>query len=150
LSAGNKSGKIVERAGGGLKLNFNKEEFAAFLILAKGDRSINRFGNDAGVDPGYISRLLRGLVENAPGAMVIKKLADAAWNGVTIEDLLGAAGYIDIPGKNTDDHIDLSPEHRKWQRVIEEAARYNISPEDALDFITSLGKSMARIRKDDA
>ncbi len=89
-------------------------------------------------------------MENAPGAMVIKKLADAAWNGVTIEDLLGAAGYIDIPGKNTDDHIDLSPEHRKWQRVIEEAARYNISPEDALDFITSLGKSMARIRKDDA
>ncbi|HBQ25497.1 MAG TPA: hypothetical protein DD791_03800 [Syntrophomonas sp.] len=121
-------------------------------MLAKGDRSINRFGNDAGVDPGYISRLLRGLVNNAPGAMVIKKLADVAWNGVSIHDLLTAAGYIDLlPDKKTD-YIDLSQseQFQQWQRVIEEAARYNISPEDALAFITSLGQSMARMKKDDS
>jgi len=121
------------------------------LILAKGSRSINKFGNDAGVDPGYISRLLRGLVKNAPGAIIIKKLADVAWNGVSIQDLLGAAGYIN-PSENPDDQVDLRgwEQLQQWQRVIEEADRYNISPDDALDFITSLGKSMARMRKDDS
>ncbi|NLX02919.1 MAG: hypothetical protein GXY40_10390 [Syntrophomonadaceae bacterium] len=121
------------------------------LILAKGSRSINKFGNDAGVDPGYISRLLRGLVKNAPGAIIIKKLADVAWNGVSIQDLLGAAGYIN-PSENPDDQVDLRgwEQLQQWQRVIEEADRYNISPEDALDFITSLGKSMARMRKGDS
>ena len=121
------------------------------LILAKGSRSINKFGNDAGVDPGYISRLLRGLVKNAPGAIIIKKLADVAWNGVSIQDLLGAAGYINS-SENPDEQVDLRgwEQLQQWQRVIEEADRYNISPDDALDFITSLGKSMARMRKDDS
>ena len=121
------------------------------LILAKGSRSINKFGNDAGVDPGYISRLLRGLVKNAPGAIIIKKLADVAWNGVSIQDLLGAAGYINS-SENPDEQVDLRgwEQLQQWQRVIEEADRYNISPEDALDFITSLGKSMARMRKGDS
>jgi transcriptional regulator with XRE-family HTH domain len=134
-----------------LDLDFNKEEFAAILSLAKGDRSINKFGNDAGVDPGYISRLLRGLVKSAPGAIVIKKLADVAWNGVSIQDLLGAAGYINS-SENPDEQVDLRrwEQLQQWQRVIEEADRYSISPEDALDFITSLGKSMARMRKDDS
>ena len=119
------------------------------LILAKGSRSINKFGNDAGVDPGYISRLLRGLVKNAPGAIIIKKLADVAWNGVSIQDLLGAAGYINS-SENPDEQVDLRgwEQLQQWQRVIEEADRYNISPDDALDFIKSLGKSMARIRKE--
>ena len=121
------------------------------LILAKGSRSINKFGNDAGVDPGYISRLLRGLVKNAPGAIIIKKLADVAWNGVSIQDLLGAAGYINS-SENPDEQVDLRgwEQLQQWQRVIEEADRYNISPEDALEFITSLGKSMARMRKGDS
>ena len=134
-----------------MELDFNKEKFAAILSLAKGDRSINKFGNDAGVDPGYISRLLRGLVKNAPGAIIIKKLADVAWNGVSIQDLLGAAGYINSD-ENTDDQVDLRgwEQLQQWQRVIEEADRYNISPEDALEFITSLGKSMARMRKGDS
>ena len=134
-----------------MDLDFNKEEFAAILSLAKGDRSINKFGNDAGVDPGYISRLLRGLVKSAPGAIVIKKLADVAWNGVSIQDLLGAAGYINS-SENPDEQVDLRrwEQLQQWQRVIEEADRYSISPEDALDFITSLGKSMARMRKDDS
>ncbi|MDD3271510.1 MAG: hypothetical protein WC109_01605 [Syntrophomonadaceae bacterium] len=74
-----------------------------------------------------------------------------AWNGVSIQDLLSAAGYIDS-GENIDDQVDSRgwEQLQQWQRVIEEADRYNISPEDALDFITSLGKSMARMRKDHA
>jgi transcriptional regulator with XRE-family HTH domain len=80
-------------------MRFNKKEFAALLERAKGKRSINKYGIDSGVDPGYISRLLRGLVETPPSAMIIKKLSDKAQYGVTDQLLLAAAGYIDQPGK---------------------------------------------------
>ncbi len=74
-----------------------------------------------------------------------------AWNGVSIQDLLSAAGYIDS-GENIGNQVDSRgwEQLQQWQRVIEEADRYNISPEDALDFIKSLGKSMARMRKEHA
>jgi len=122
------------------------------LTLAKGDKSINKYGIDSGVDAGYISRLLRGVVENAPSAMIIKKLADVASNGVGVQDLLVAAGYLDLlSGETNDEHnyLSKSEQFQQWEKVIEEAARYNISPEEALDFISSLGKSIARIRRNE-
>jgi SOS-response transcriptional repressor LexA len=73
---------------------FDKQQFAALLKLAKGNRSINRFGTESGVDPGYISRLLRALVGSAPSAAVISKLAEHAANGVSVQELLCAAGYL--------------------------------------------------------
>lgn len=79
---------------------FDKENFSQLLARAKGDRSINSFGNLAKVDPGYISRLLRQKIETPPGPGVIKKLAEHALPGVTYEDLMAAAGYIhEHPGK---------------------------------------------------
>jgi hypothetical protein len=82
-------------------MNFNRELFADLLQQAKGDRSINRFGSEADVDPGYISRLLRQQLETPPGAMILTKIAGSAANSVTIEQLLGAAGYINLP------HLDI-------------------------------------------
>jgi hypothetical protein len=82
-------------------MNFNKDLFADLLQKAKGDRSINRFGSEADVDPGYISRLLRRQLETPPGATVLTKIAGSAANSVTIEQLLGAAGYINLP------HLDI-------------------------------------------
>lgn len=73
---------------------FNKEQFANFLNKAKGIRSINRFGIESDVDPGYISRLLRQLVESPPSATVIQKLAKNSHNEVTISDLMSSAGYL--------------------------------------------------------
>jgi len=128
-------------------LNFDKECFAELLVHAKGDRSINKFGIDAGVDPGYISRLLRGLVDNAPSAAVIKKLADTAFIPVTTQEMLAAAGYLDTPTSDDGYNFDL-PYYQQWQKVIEEAARYNISPDAAVDLIHSLGKSMQRINQE--
>jgi adenylosuccinate synthase len=93
------------------------------------------------------------MVKNAPSATIIKKLADAAVNAISIRDLLAAAGYIDLlPDDGNDEHSYLYQfeQLQQWQRVIEEAARYDISPEEALDFIRSLGKSMARIRKNES
>ncbi len=78
-------------------MKFNKELLANLLKKAKGDRSINGFGFEADVDPGYISRLLRCQVETPPGAMVLMKIAGKASIDITIEQLLGAAGYINFP-----------------------------------------------------
>ncbi|MBU5440659.1 hypothetical protein [Paenibacillus sp. MSJ-34] len=78
-------------------MSFNKEKFAALLGQAKGKRSINKFGVDTGVDPGYISRLMRSLVANAPSANVINKLASKADNQVSVRQLMEAAGYLEQP-----------------------------------------------------
>lgn len=78
---------------------FDRERFAKLLERAKGNRSINHYGLQCGVNPGYISRLMRGLRETPPSADVINKLAAKAHNGVTVEALMEAAGY--LPGAET-------------------------------------------------
>lgn len=83
-------------------MEFNKSKFATHLDKAKGKRSINKFGADTGVDPGYISRLLRCLVESAPSANIIIKLAERTHNDVSREELMAAAGYIDLNSKLLD------------------------------------------------
>lgn len=76
---------------------FDKKLFAELLDKAKGERSINQYGQHCDVDPGYISRLLRKLREQPPSAEIINKLASRAHNGVTTEELMAAAGYIENP-----------------------------------------------------
>lgn len=101
------------------------------------------------MDPGYLSRLLRGLLDTAPSAAVIKKLASQAANGIGIQDLLLAAGYIDSPSSNaeiTKQASDKSGEIQAWEKVIEEAAQYNISPEVASELIRTLGQSMEKLK----
>ncbi len=76
---------------------FDKEAFADLLHKARGDRSINQYGLHAGVDPGYISRLVRAIPDTAPGPGIIRRLAAKAYGGVKFEDLMIAAGHIDAP-----------------------------------------------------
>lgn len=73
---------------------FDKNKFSLLLAKAKGDRSINGYGNLAKVDPGYISRLLREKVETPPSPGVIRKLAEHALPGVCYEELMTAAGHL--------------------------------------------------------
>jgi len=76
---------------------FDQETFSQLLARAKGDRSINSYGRQAKVDPGYISRLLRLKIKTPPSPGIIKKLADNALAGVTYEELMAAAGYLQYP-----------------------------------------------------
>jgi transcriptional regulator with XRE-family HTH domain len=129
-------------------LEFDKQRFAYLLSQAKGDRSINRYGADSGVDPAYISRLLRGLIGRSPSAAIIRKLADNAYSGVTTPDLLTAAGYLNSEGYAHDDiNYNHSMRMQEWEKVIEEAARYQISAEVAFELISSVGKSLEKIKK---
>jgi hypothetical protein len=88
-------------------LNFNKKLFADYLIKAKGNRSINKYGAITNVDPGYISRLIRQMIAAPPSAEIIKKLASKAYGDVTNEQLLSAAGYLDLD--NDESSTDFSP-----------------------------------------
>jgi hypothetical protein len=76
-------------------MSFNKQRFSELLAMAKGSRSINKYGRDTKVDPGYISRLLRCLIDKAPSADVILRLTEKSYNGVTAQELMKAAGYLD-------------------------------------------------------
>lgn len=74
--------------------DFDKDLFARLLRSARGQRSINHYGNTSQVDPSYISRLERKLVAKPPSPEIIKKLAKKAV-GVSYEDFMAAAGYVD-------------------------------------------------------
>lgn len=73
---------------------FDKISFAKVLSAAKGERSINQFGIACNVDPGYLSRLLRGLLNNPPSPAILARIASQALNGVTYQDLMQAAGIL--------------------------------------------------------
>ncbi|MDD2510259.1 MAG: hypothetical protein PHP26_06795 [Syntrophomonas sp.] len=92
--------------------------------------------------------MLRGLVDNAPSATIIKRLAEVAWNDIAIQDLLAAAGYLEPDNKRAPDGLSYSPQLQQWEKVIEEAVRYDIPPEAAVDLIRSLGKSMKKIKNE--
>ena len=72
---------------------FDKSSFAQLLLLAKGDRSINNYGNQCDISPAHISRLLRELVNARPLSATLKKLADFAYNDITYKVLMDCTGY---------------------------------------------------------
>ncbi|CEP67106.1 Uncharacterized [Moorella glycerini] len=90
---------------------FNKEKFAQLLNKARGDRSINQYALQSGVTSAHISRLSRALLNSPPTPQTIKKLADHAYNNVTYEDLMAAAGYL--------------PEEEKQAKPIDTREWYN-------------------------
>ncbi|MDQ4682984.1 hypothetical protein, partial [Stenotrophomonas maltophilia group sp. RNC7] len=76
-------------------MTFDKELFAELLSKAKGDdRSINKYAAEIDISPAHISRLLRKLIDAAPSPETIGKFAQGAYNGVTYEMLMQAAGHI--------------------------------------------------------
>lgn len=72
---------------------FNKSSFAQLLLLAKGDRSINNYGNQCDISPAHISRLLRELVNARPLPATLKKLSDFSYNNITYKLLMDCTGY---------------------------------------------------------
>lgn len=67
---------------------FDKERFAELLEKAKGNRSIRQYGQHCGVDAGYISRLLRRLLDQPPSADVIRRLASRGMQGLQLRSSL--------------------------------------------------------------
>lgn len=76
-------------------MSFDKKQFAELLEKAKGDRSINKYASEIDLSPAHISRLLRELLETPPSPETISKLVQGAYNGVTYDSFMIAAGHID-------------------------------------------------------
>jgi len=96
--------------GGDVWVSFDKGLFAKLLKKARGSRSINKYASESDVTAAHISRLLREKIDTPPNPGTIKKLANAAHNNVTYEDLMTAAGHI-VTEKEMNTHkknIDLT------------------------------------------
>lgn len=75
---------------------FDKEEFSRLLVKARGDRNNKQYADDCGVSRSYVSGYINKSINNAPTPIIIQKLASKADGGVSYEELMKAAGYIDI------------------------------------------------------
>lgn len=83
---------------------FDKNNFAKLLNKAKGNRSVNKYAEDCGVSSAHISRLLRELINTAPGPETLKKFAECSQNNVTYEQFMEVAGFIELYSDNKNLH----------------------------------------------
>jgi len=58
-----------------------------------GNRPLAHFARAAGVNYNYLCRYLKGHIDRPLTPAILLKIAAAAWNGVTAEELLTASGY---------------------------------------------------------
>lgn len=72
----------------------NYARLIELLNKSKGNRSLNKFAEDCGIDAGHLSRIMRGIMINPPTPDTLKKIADKAHNKVTYEELMIAAGHL--------------------------------------------------------
>jgi repressor LexA len=118
--------------------SFDKQAFSALLQKAIGNRTLNEYARQANVSNSYISNLIRCKKDNPPEGKTIKKLADAAHNGVTYFELLEAAGLLP---PETKEKIMRLAELRRWsenyekvqQQVLEATQRVQAARQELQD-----------------
>ncbi|MDO4170577.1 MAG: hypothetical protein Q4D45_11850 [Lachnospiraceae bacterium] len=105
---------------------FNKEKFQNLLNLAKGSRSQKDFARDANLSLAYVCKHLNGTLDVPPVPKTLFKIAHAAQNDITYEDLLDAAGYdtdkavYNTPSTSLDEKENLD---NKYASIILNALR---------------------------
>lgn len=85
---------------------FKREEFKYLLEKAIGSRSYKEYADECKINRTYISKFVNMKLKNPPSPSVIKNLADHAREGVTYEQLMIAAGYIDDPQESLSKEIE--------------------------------------------
>lgn len=73
---------------------YNQDKFIEILKKCLRDYSLNEYSRIAGVDAGYISRILNRKRKNPPSPSVLKKIADTSIGITTYEELMEICGYI--------------------------------------------------------
>lgn len=73
---------------------YNQDKFIEILKKCLRDYSLNEYSRIAGVDAGYISRILNKKRKNPPSPSVLKKIADTSIGITTYEELMEICGYI--------------------------------------------------------
>jgi transcriptional regulator with XRE-family HTH domain len=73
--------------------NESYEKLLTLIKQAQGDRSLNQFALNCNVNAGHLSRVLNGKFVNPPTPDFLKKISQHAYNEVTYDNLMEAAGY---------------------------------------------------------
>lgn len=77
------------------------EILSDLIKKAQGNRSLNQFANQCGISPGNLSRIINNKNAQSPKPETLKKLAIHAYNGVTYQQLMDAAGHIKLEDAST-------------------------------------------------
>ncbi|MCX7903242.1 MAG: helix-turn-helix domain-containing protein [Caloramator sp.] len=92
---------------------FDRDKFSYLLIKARGERNNAEFSRESGVSRAYISGYINKNIDKPPTPEIIRRLAEAAYNDVTYEDLMEAAGYIEKSESTNPDMPQLTPKEEK-------------------------------------
>lgn len=107
---------------------FNIEKYATLLEKAKGGRTQTEFAKDCGLSTAYICKHLNRRIDKAPIPSTLKKIAAAAANGISYEDLLDAAGYdVSKYSIKGDSVSDPDRNSRNWGLEFEKLAMATIT-----------------------
>lgn len=113
---------------------WNKKIFSLLLIRAKGDRSLRQFSFDCDISYVQMRKLVYMTQENPPRPKLIKKIANAAWNEVDMEDLLYAAGIFPSDTRIREENQNSPAGISEKIRALSPKSRK--SAEDYIDFLT--------------
>lgn len=105
----------------------NSDLLADLIKQAQGDRSLNEFASQCGLDSGNLSKIVNKKNKHAPKPETLNKIASHAQNGITYEQLLDAAGHIKIettpiqnPVLTEDDEKDIAKQIDKLTKTLME------------------------------
>lgn len=75
--------------------NFNPKLLSDLLKRAKGSRTLSDYAGNAGVDSGYMSKIINQKRSVPPSPEILEKLAKTACNDISYNALMFACGYIE-------------------------------------------------------
>lgn len=106
---------------------FNYTALISLVNVAKGDRGLNQFCRDAGLEQSNISRLINGKNSKPPKPAILLAIADNSQFRVTYRELMLACGYLSVEGANNNEsntyHIDITEELLELKGRLDRAIR---------------------------
>jgi HTH-type transcriptional regulator, competence development regulator len=141
----------------------NSDLLTDLIKQAQGDRSLNEFAKQCGIDSGNLSKIINKKNKHAPKPETLNKIATHAQNDVTYEQLLDAAGHIKIetttvpiqtPVLTEKDEKDIAKQVEKLTKTLmenSEGLMYSgepLSPEAVQSILDNLiiGIRLAKLR----
>lgn len=102
---------------------FNRELFRDLLIKARGERTNEDYSKASGVSRPYISAYLNLRRNDPPSPEILKRLSENAFNNITYEDFMKAAGYIpsnasnNVQNNNSTEKLNIPKEYTDKYKV---------------------------------
>lgn len=114
---------------------FNFELLIELIKKAQGERSLNQFAQQCDIDAGNLSRIINNKNKQPPKPDTLRKIANNAYNGVSYEELMDAAGHLDLPSENSStkkEALTSLEEEKEIERKIEHLSEELINSSEGL------------------